>query len=89
MKQFIMLLWEQFCLLFIAIVNINFFFSAELLSGISKEVKAGRLPSNLAALMEELYHNYKNAVNKYTWTYALMYIFIYILKVFIVFGLNS
>ncbi|XP_044501279.1 glycerol-3-phosphate acyltransferase ATS12, chloroplastic-like isoform X2 [Mangifera indica] len=34
----------------------------ELLSGISKEVKAGRLPSNLAALMEELYHNYKNAV---------------------------
>ncbi|XP_031250782.1 glycerol-3-phosphate acyltransferase, chloroplastic-like [Pistacia vera] len=34
----------------------------ELLSGISKEAEAGRLSSNLAALMEELYHNYKNAV---------------------------
>ncbi|KAJ4728583.1 Glycerol-3-phosphate acyltransferase, chloroplastic [Melia azedarach] len=34
----------------------------ELLSGIGKEVEAGRLPSNLAAGMEELYHNYKNAV---------------------------
>ncbi|KAJ0112747.1 hypothetical protein Patl1_03584 [Pistacia atlantica] len=47
------------------VVYINLF-SAELLSGISKEAEAGRLSSNLAALMEELYHNYKNAVNKYT-----------------------
>lgn len=65
------------------------FFSAELLSGINKETEAGRLSSNLAALMEELYHNYKKTVNKYTWIYALMYIFMYILNVDIVFGMNS
>ncbi|KAL9447837.1 hypothetical protein AB3S75_015332 [Citrus x aurantiifolia] len=34
----------------------------DLLSGIGREVEAGRLPSNLATGMEELYHNYKNAV---------------------------
>ncbi|KAK2662654.1 hypothetical protein Ddye_001228 [Dipteronia dyeriana] len=34
----------------------------ELLSGIRKEAEAGTLPSNLAAGMENLYHNYKNAV---------------------------
>ncbi|KAL5794627.1 hypothetical protein ACOSP7_003221 [Xanthoceras sorbifolium] len=34
----------------------------ELLSGIRKEAEAGTLPSNLAAGMEELYQNYKNAV---------------------------
>ncbi|KAH9687378.1 glycerol-3-phosphate acyltransferase [Citrus sinensis] len=34
----------------------------DLLSGIGREVEAGRLPSNLANGMEELYHNYKNAV---------------------------
>ncbi|KDO50327.1 hypothetical protein CISIN_1g036021mg [Citrus sinensis] len=38
----------------------------DLLSGIGREVEAGRLPSNLANGMEELYHNYKNAVNIYT-----------------------
>ncbi|CAL0314178.1 unnamed protein product [Lupinus luteus] len=36
--------------------------SRELLSGIEKEVKAGSLPPNVAAGMEELYKNYKNAV---------------------------
>ncbi|OMO93374.1 hypothetical protein COLO4_16939 [Corchorus olitorius] len=35
----------------------------ELLSGIRKEVEAGRLPPNLAEGMEELYQNYRNAVN--------------------------
>ncbi|KAI4314524.1 hypothetical protein L6164_027423 [Bauhinia variegata] len=34
----------------------------ELLSGIRKEAEAGSLPSNLAIVMEELYHSYKNAV---------------------------
>ncbi|KAB2001959.1 hypothetical protein E1A91_D11G032200v1 [Gossypium mustelinum] len=34
----------------------------ELLSGIKKEVEARRLPSNVAAGMEEFYRNYKNAV---------------------------
>ncbi|XP_021300505.1 glycerol-3-phosphate acyltransferase, chloroplastic [Herrania umbratica] len=34
----------------------------ELLSGIRKEVEAGRLPPNVAAGMEELYQNYRNAV---------------------------
>ncbi|KAJ9135101.1 hypothetical protein P3X46_032320 [Hevea brasiliensis] len=34
----------------------------ELLSGIRKEVEAGRLPLNVAAGMEEVYQNYKNAV---------------------------
>ncbi|OIV92976.1 hypothetical protein TanjilG_20638 [Lupinus angustifolius] len=34
----------------------------ELLSGLKKEVEAGSLPPNVAAGMEELYNNYKNAV---------------------------
>ncbi|XP_022717315.1 glycerol-3-phosphate acyltransferase, chloroplastic-like isoform X2 [Durio zibethinus] len=34
----------------------------ELLSGIRKEVDAGRLPPNVAAGMEEFYQNYRNAV---------------------------
>ncbi|CAN1199988.1 Glycerol-3-phosphate acyltransferase, chloroplastic [Linum perenne] len=34
----------------------------DILSGIKKEAEAGRLPSIIAAGMEELYHNYKNAV---------------------------
>ncbi|KAF5734318.1 Phospholipid/glycerol acyltransferase family protein isoform 3 [Tripterygium wilfordii] len=34
----------------------------ELLSGIKNEMEAGRLPSNIAAGMEELFHNYRNAV---------------------------
>ncbi|KAL4326273.1 hypothetical protein GQ457_11G020700 [Hibiscus cannabinus] len=34
----------------------------ELLSGIREEVEAGRLPPNVAAGMEELYQNYRNAV---------------------------
>uniref|UniRef100_A0A2P2J9G3 Glycerol-3-phosphate acyltransferase, chloroplastic n=1 Tax=Rhizophora mucronata TaxID=61149 RepID=A0A2P2J9G3_RHIMU len=34
----------------------------ELLSGIQNEAEAGRLPPNVAAGMEELYHTYKNAV---------------------------
>ncbi|XVE65346.1 hypothetical protein DITRI_Ditri07aG0173400 [Diplodiscus trichospermus] len=34
----------------------------ELLSGIRKEVEAGKLPPNVAAGMEELYQNYRNAV---------------------------
>lgn len=38
--------------------------SAELLVGITKEIETGRLPSSVASGMEELYHNYKNAVNK-------------------------
>lgn len=39
-------------------------FLLELLSGIRKEVEIGRLPLTTAEGMEELYHNYKNAVNK-------------------------
>ncbi|KAF8380748.1 hypothetical protein HHK36_028238 [Tetracentron sinense] len=35
---------------------------AELLLGIRKETEAGRLPSNVAAGMEELYQSYRNAV---------------------------
>ncbi|TYI15363.1 hypothetical protein ES332_A08G180900v1 [Gossypium tomentosum] len=34
----------------------------ELLSGLRKEVDAGRLPPNVAAGMEEVYQNYRNAV---------------------------
>ncbi|KAJ8650536.1 hypothetical protein MRB53_003559 [Persea americana] len=34
----------------------------ELLSGLRKEVESGRLPSNIADRMEEVYHNYRNAV---------------------------
>ncbi|KAL6985710.1 Glycerol-3-phosphate dehydrogenase [NAD(+)] [Sarracenia purpurea var. burkii] len=34
----------------------------DLLSGIKKEAEAGRLPSNVARGMEELYQNYRNAV---------------------------
>ncbi|XP_020216491.2 glycerol-3-phosphate acyltransferase, chloroplastic [Cajanus cajan] len=34
----------------------------ELLSGIRKEAEAGSLPPNVAAGMEEVYHNYKKAV---------------------------
>lgn len=55
-----------FSLLFKSLYSYIEYFYAELLSGIGKEVEAGRLPSNLAAGMEELYHNYKNAVNIYT-----------------------
>ncbi|XP_010276810.1 PREDICTED: glycerol-3-phosphate acyltransferase, chloroplastic-like [Nelumbo nucifera] len=36
----------------------------ELLLGIRKEKESGRLPSNIAAGMEELYQNYRNAVLK-------------------------
>ncbi|XP_028805976.1 glycerol-3-phosphate acyltransferase, chloroplastic [Neltuma alba] len=36
----------------------------ELLLRIRKEAEAGSLPSNVAAGMEELYHNYKNAIIK-------------------------
>lgn len=35
----------------------------ELLSGIRKESEAGKLPSNVAAGMKDLYQNYKTAVN--------------------------
>ncbi|XP_077234931.1 phospholipid/glycerol acyltransferase family protein [Tasmannia lanceolata] len=35
---------------------------AKLLSGIRMEVEAGRLPPNIAAGMEEVYRNYRNAV---------------------------
>ncbi|XP_057977182.1 glycerol-3-phosphate acyltransferase, chloroplastic isoform X2 [Malania oleifera] len=34
----------------------------ELLSGIKKETEAGRLPSNFASVMEELYRSYQDAV---------------------------
>ncbi|KAK1326265.1 hypothetical protein QJS10_CPA01g02960 [Acorus calamus] len=34
----------------------------ELVSGIRKVAEAGRIPPNVAAAMEELYHNYKHAV---------------------------
>lgn len=36
--------------------------STELISGIQKEKEAGNLPSHVARGMEELYHNYKDAV---------------------------
>ncbi|GKV10638.1 hypothetical protein SLEP1_g21978 [Rubroshorea leprosula] len=36
----------------------------ELVNGIKKEAEAGRLPPNVAAGMEELYQNYRNAVFK-------------------------
>ena len=39
-----------------------FILSAELLSCIKKETEAGKLPPNVAAGMEELYQNYRNAV---------------------------
>lgn len=42
---------------------------AELLSGIRKEVEAGSLPPNVAAGMEDVYHNYKNAVSLYSYSY--------------------
>lgn len=35
----------------------------DLISGLRKEIEAGRLPPNVASGMEELYWNYKNAVN--------------------------
>lgn len=38
--------------------------TAELLSGVRKEMEGGRLPLNVAATMEEIYHNYRNAVSK-------------------------
>lgn len=38
---------------------------ADLISGINKEKEAGRLPPNVASGMEELYWNYKNAVNEF------------------------
>lgn len=37
---------------------------SDLLNGIKKETEAGRLPPNVASGMEELYWNYKNAVNE-------------------------
>lgn len=37
--------------------------TAELLYGLRKEMESGRLPSNIAARMEEVYHNYRNAVS--------------------------
>lgn len=37
--------------------------TAELLSGVRKEMEAGRLPPNVAAKMEEIFHNYRNAVS--------------------------
>lgn len=40
------------------------FLYSDLLSGIKKEAEAGRLPANVASGMEELYWNYKNAVNE-------------------------
>ncbi|CAN1334054.1 Glycerol-3-phosphate acyltransferase, chloroplastic [Linum perenne] len=43
----------------------------DILSGIKKEAEAGRLPSIIAAGMEELYHNYKNAVKIYAQTFEL------------------
>lgn len=39
---------------------------AALLTGIREEAEAGRLPPNVASGMEELYQNYRNAVNKYS-----------------------
>ncbi|KAK1274172.1 hypothetical protein QJS04_geneDACA012173 [Acorus gramineus] len=36
----------------------------ELVSGIRKVAEAGRIPPNVAAAMEELYHNYKHAVRR-------------------------
>ena len=36
--------------------------STELISGIQREKEAGMLPSHVAHGMEELYHNYKDAV---------------------------
>ena len=49
-------------ILFRQCVECWFILSAELLSYIRREAEAGRLPSNVAAGMEELYQNYKNAV---------------------------
>lgn len=37
---------------------------SDLISGIRKETEAGRLPTNVASGMEELYWNYKKAVNE-------------------------
>lgn len=44
------------------IVSVKIMFS-DLLLGIQKEADAGRLPKNVADGMEELYYNYRNAVN--------------------------
>lgn len=38
-------------------------FTADILSGIRKEAQLGTLTPNMAAGMEELFHNYKKAVN--------------------------
>jgi len=53
---------------------IYFLYFAELLAGIRKEVEAGSLPANVAAGMEEVYNNYKNAVSLYS---CLMFIYAY------------
>jgi len=39
---------------------------ADVFAGIKKEVEAGSLPANVAAGMEEVYNNYKNAVSLYS-----------------------
>lgn len=38
---------------------------ADVFAGIKKEVEAGSLPANVAAGMQEVYNNYKNAVCLY------------------------
>lgn len=51
---------------------------ADLICGIKKEKEAGRLPPNVAAGMEELYWNYKNAVNEFAFFithYSLLSVF--------------
>jgi hypothetical protein len=54
----------SWCLLLYVLVSYVKYLSAELLAGIRKERETGSLPSHVASGMEELYHNYKNAVNK-------------------------
>ncbi|KAL0329401.1 UNVERIFIED_CONTAM: Glycerol-3-phosphate acyltransferase ATS12, chloroplastic [Sesamum radiatum] len=50
------------CLQKLLFVTSIFMAKKNLLLGIQKEAEAGRLPINVAQGMEELYHNYRNAV---------------------------
>lgn len=51
------------CKLFFVILIRNAFIYVDLLSGVRREADDGRLPQTVAQRMEELYRNYRNAVN--------------------------
>ncbi|GJY23590.1 glycerol-3-phosphate O-acyltransferase [Tanacetum coccineum] len=45
-----------------------------LLCGIQREMEAGTLPKFVARLMVELYLNYRNAVNRFYWALAVLFL---------------